>query len=277
MGCYDTTGSQLQVQLYVNTLEGELNEALFGAPGLESLRVHGAGGIRWVSPLRSRACVEYQDAAFLRAIEQESLVDELGEFWPRGGPVWDGLAVVDLTGGGTGAILVEGKSHTDELRGGGAKAGMPVRRDEPPSERSTANRERIARSLELTQESLGLVPDADRWMGRMYQTANRIAHQRWLAERGVPTWLVWLLFTDDQIGPTSEDEWEHAIDAANDELGLGGLQAVQPRPRLPPGAVGPAVTASGPAAPSGPEQRAEATLAELPRWIWDGRDPAHPG
>jgi hypothetical protein len=224
MGCYETKGSKLQVQLYVNRFQPDLNEALIGEPKLASLGAQGADSIRWVSPLERHGCEELQDADFLRAIGQDQLIDSLGEFWPSGGPVWDALAIVDLKDGGSGAVLVEGKSHTGEFFGRGSQAGMSRSGSEtPPSEESKENRERIRRALAATQESLDLAPDPDRWMGRLYQTANRIAYQRWLAEQGVKTWLVWLLFTGDPIGAATKADWEQAVESANAELGLDGV------------------------------------------------------
>jgi hypothetical protein len=61
-------------------------------------------------------------------------------------------------------------------------------------------------------------------MGRLSQTANRLAHLYWLRELvGVRAWLAHLLFVDDPHGPTSRDQWIAATDSANEELGLAGV------------------------------------------------------
>ena len=44
-----------------------------------------------------------------------------GGFWPRRGPVWDGVALVPGHRG-DGVVLVEAKSHAGELKSGGTRA-----------------------------------------------------------------------------------------------------------------------------------------------------------
>jgi hypothetical protein len=101
-------GSQLQVQIYVNRRRDELEQTM--RDGLETLD-QAAELIEWVSPLEESRFIEYQDVAFLRAVGLERLAPELAAFWPaRGGPVWDGLARIQLRAGGEGVLLVEGKS-----------------------------------------------------------------------------------------------------------------------------------------------------------------------
>jgi hypothetical protein len=60
------------------------------------------------------------------------------------------------------------------------------------------------KSLGWTQDKLGVTGKTPQnWCGRLYQSANRLAHLYWLLEQGVKTWLVHLLFTDDSHGPTT--------------------------------------------------------------------------
>jgi hypothetical protein len=114
-----------------------------------------------------------------------------------------------------GVLLVEGKSYPAEFHSGGAGA-------KPGS----ASRALIARSLGWTQDVLGAsgasVPD---WCGRLYQSANRLAHLCWLRSRGVDAWLVHLLFVNDPRSPTSAPEWENTVELVERELGLprGGV------------------------------------------------------
>ena len=75
--------------------------------------------LRWTSPLENEKFAEYRDAAFLKAIELHDAAEALRHFWPKGGPVWDGLAVIERPEGEAGVILAEGKSYPDEFYSGG--------------------------------------------------------------------------------------------------------------------------------------------------------------
>jgi hypothetical protein len=186
-------GSQLQTQLWVNQRSEQLANELAGVfPGL-------ADNYR-----------EYQDTAFLKAVGLGDHVDQLvGDFWPRRGPVWDALATAAVDGQ-PGVILAEAKSYPDELFSGGCDA-------------TPRSRERIEAALARTQAWLGVEVDPARWCGRLYQTANRLAHFYWLREVvGVRAWLVHLLFVGDPHGPTTQPEWKAALEAADAELGLTG-------------------------------------------------------
>jgi hypothetical protein len=202
-------GSQLQIQIYVNRRLDELSRHVLRAlPSVASRGAH----IRWVSPLESDRFTEYQDQAFLRAVGLEHLAVALRTFWPRGGPVWDALAVVETarTPGWRGVLLVEAKSHVREVYGGGCKA----------SERS---RKAIEAALELTKRWLGASPDSD-WTGALYQSANRLAHLYFFREVAkVPAWLVNIYFFDDPHSPTSREEWKVALGQVKGELALTGV------------------------------------------------------
>jgi hypothetical protein len=224
--CWKSRGSKLRVQLYVNRFEGELSEAVLTAPELSSLGAAGAKSIKWTSPLEANGCREYQDDEFLEHITQANNARELREFWPSGGPMWDALGIVSLKEG-EGVVLVEGKSYVGEMYALGCQAGAPdPKTGKRASQRSRSNRKQIAMALWDTQEWLAIYPpDPQRWMGPLYQTANRIAHLYWLREViGVPAWLVYLLFVDDPIEPTSEEQWAEGIDEANRELGLDTVE-----------------------------------------------------
>jgi len=81
----------------------------------------------------------------------------------------------------------------------------------------------IERALAWTQGTLGISLNTGAWTGPLYQNANRLAHVYWLRSRGVRAWLVHLLFTDDPHSPTSAAEWDEALAAADDALGLTGV------------------------------------------------------
>jgi hypothetical protein len=201
-------GSQLQVQIYVNRRQHEIEQKL--REDLETLDQM-AARFEWASPLESERFVEYQDVAFLRAVGLERLAPELAAFWPaRGGPVWDGLARVHLRTGGEGVLLLEAKSYPKELFGRGCTA------------KAAQSKQLIRSALERTQAWLGLPVDADRWIGRLYQSANRLAHLYFLREvAGIDAWLAHACFLDDiDHVPITEDAWRRGLEDADRELGL---------------------------------------------------------
>ena len=178
-------------------------------PSLASLNPR----LRWVSPLEREKFVEYQDTTFLRALELESLDPQLKRFWPRGGPVWDALASVEIGGDPVprGVVLVEAKSYPDEICGPGCQA-------------TPGSRKKIERALKKTKNWLG-VPEHLNWTGRLYQSANRFAHLYFFREEvGIPAWLVNIYFLNDHTTfPTTREEWRVALDQVKAKLGLTGI------------------------------------------------------
>jgi hypothetical protein len=190
-----TRGSQRWLQQLVRDRPALLDDAF------------GLGDLRWFSPQAHDAFAEYQGEAFLKLLGVELDARALSTFWPRGGPVWDGLAKSES---GT-CLLVEAKAHTAEL--------------------SSSCRASSARSLSLIQSSLaeakaalGIDPAYD-WCSEFYQYANRVAHAYLLSVlNGVPVALVFLYFVgaSDIGGPATREGWHEAIDAAHVHLGLRG-------------------------------------------------------
>lgn len=200
-------GSQLQTQLYVNCRRAALDSSIRA-----EFSELGQAEFEWTSPLCSDGYREYSDEAFLRRVGLGSRAAQLKTFWPSGGPHWDALAVVHFSGASrSGVLLVEGKSYPEELYGDGTRA-------KPGS----LSRQRIEKSLGWTQGTVGAmhVTPVD-WCGRLYQSANRLAHLSWLRSLAVPTWLVHALFTGDPHRATTAAEWEAEIRYVNEELGLG--------------------------------------------------------
>jgi hypothetical protein len=198
-------GSQLQLQIYVNRRRIELRRAVLkGLPLLASQQP----SLQWVSPLEASGFREYRDGDFLRALGLGRLASELAGFWPSRGPCWDALAVVDRPGKKPGVLLVEGKSYPAEVRGGGAR----------PS--AQASRERIITALACTQRWLGVPVEPGRWMGDLYQSANRLAHLYFLREQRVDAWLTNVYFLADPHRPTTKAEWARALREVDQELGL---------------------------------------------------------
>jgi hypothetical protein len=194
-------GSQLQIQIYVNRRREELNGAV-----ATKISEFDPSNITWVSPLEGQRFVELRDDAFLEALGLGRLREELHDYWPRGGPVWDALATVDGAGRDD-VLLVEGKSHVKELRSA-CKASEPALT-------------MIRRRLEETREWVDASGELNPWLTQYYQLANRIAHLRFLRLHRVDAWLVLLSFSDDvdHVSATRE-ELEASIKTAGDALGF---------------------------------------------------------
>jgi hypothetical protein len=201
-------GSKRYMQDAVADRPNELGLAIGEAlPALQAQR------LTWVSPLPEHAYKEFKDGTFLEAVGQGVHGGSLREFWPSGGPNWDALATVDVEGGGV--VLVEAKAHVGET---------------PKVDRSRAGPEsvaRIASSMARTRSYLGVPRGSPSWPEHHYQVANRIAHLWWLNEVcGVPTWLVFLGFTDSRgwLGwpgnPLSPSGWRVQVAGWMSNLGL---------------------------------------------------------
>lgn len=199
-------GSQLQVQLYVNHLPDELNPAVALAIPRLLQRVD---RIRWVSPLEAARFAEYRDAAFLRAAGLEPFANALSIFWPDRGPCWDGLAVVEPAGIAQRAvILLEGKSYPREFYGSGIQASADV------------SIQKIKLALGVTKRWIGASGGAD-WTGRLYQSANRLAHLYFLREVcGIDAFLIHACFVDDPHAPTTAEQWDQFLPRVHAELGV---------------------------------------------------------
>jgi hypothetical protein len=104
-------GSQRQIQTYVNEHPKEMSDAVRSSLSSNSI------DIEWVSPIRALRYAEYRDRDFLRVLGLESLWDQLREFWPRGGPCWDALGRTGFADGRRGCVLIEAKSHVNEIEG----------------------------------------------------------------------------------------------------------------------------------------------------------------
>jgi hypothetical protein len=167
--------------------------------------------MRWVSPLEDHKCREYKDGAFLRALGRSQDAPALSKFWPSGGPVWDGLAVVkQLTAGRDAIILVEAKSYPSEVRGGGCKA-------------TPKPRLKIETALDATAAWLAVRRPAS-WTGALYQSANRIAHVYFLREKlGLEAYMVNVCFVGDPRMPTTEETWRQAKQAFRSDLGIADV------------------------------------------------------
>lgn len=83
------------------------------------------------------------------------------------------------------------------------------------------SKRRIRSALERTQTWFGSPIGADRWLGRLYQSANRLAHLFLREVAGVEAWLLHTCFINDVDHiPVNEEAWRLAIEHADRELGL---------------------------------------------------------
>ena len=154
------------------------------------------------------------------------LAEALQGYWPRSGPRWDGLATAqDPDGRTVGFLLVEGKSYPEEMFGRGCQ-----------SPTGSPNRILIESSLATTKAALGPARNAN-WTGRLYQSANRLAHVQFLrASTGMPAWLVNLCFTLDPRTPWTERDFRERLKAIKAEIGLDFRIRPSHLRNLPPGA-----------------------------------------
>lgn len=120
----------------------------------------------------------------------------LRQYWTRGGPVWDGMAVVEGEGGNKGLILVEAKAHINETY-----SQMKFS--------SGKSKSLIKRTIQETQIAFDSTSIIDPWVNQYYQLANRLSFLYILNEKlNIPTWLVLCNFVDDRsYKPTQLKEW----------------------------------------------------------------------
>jgi hypothetical protein len=202
-------GSQHYLQNLVNDYPDYLNCLIYSAsPSLCSQAIDMPS---WVSPLKNDDYIEYYDDGFLLALEQQRLITQLMDFWPKNGPVWDALVTVKLKEGSKGVILLEAKSYIGEL--GGLIYHCHAK---------DKSLEKINSKLNTVKDALGVNRDHD-WLGDYYQFANRLAHLYFFNSIAkVPAWLVYLHFVGDieQGGPATVSEWLKPISLLKERLGL---------------------------------------------------------
>ena len=193
-------GSQKWLQKLVNNRPDMLAREL--AP---ALRLASGDQIFWLSPIKSDAYSEYSDDTFLECLNINLSKNSLEMFWPKRGPVWDGLGRTrhgDL-------ILLEAKAHIGEMVS-------------PPTAAVKTSLLKIRKSLDETKSFLGSKSLHD-WASTYYQYTNRLAHLYLLRELNcLPAHLVFLYFVNaaDVAGPKTREEWEGAIKLLHNFLGI---------------------------------------------------------
>lgn len=197
-------GSQRWLQLVVNRCPEVIDGAIREALGLGREET-----IEWLSPLESDCFREYRDQAFLDrlGITPQQLCLQLKDFWPKRGPVWDGLA---KTSGGR-YLLIEAKANIPEF-------------DSSSTGACGKSLQMIEASLKKTRDFLRITSDTD-WTKCFYQYANRLAHLYFLRELNkINATLVFVYFVGDTTvpgrKPVSREGWEAAIDLATHHLGV---------------------------------------------------------
>lgn len=131
----------------------------------------------------------------------------LSDFWPSGGPVWDGLA---RTSAGR-SLLVEAKANVPEL-------------DNSPAAASGRSLTTIEEALNETKTLLGVRSETG-WTRCFYQYANRLAHLYFLKElNGIEDALIFVYFTGDTtisgVNPVSREDWEATMWLATNRHGV---------------------------------------------------------
>lgn len=196
-------GSKYWIRVYTNERQSILTDLL----RLHSLSLAAfATRVEWVSPLAQKQYVEYWDEQFLGVLGLDQHGDALEDFWPTGGPHWDGLAKVDGQNS-LGALLVEAKAHPGENN-------SECKATDPES------RSKIERAFGLVQAELGM--NARNWFHEHYQLANRIAHLYFLNEvANIPTWLALVNFVNDRTHkPTPLSDWTDCFPTLFRSLGV---------------------------------------------------------
>jgi hypothetical protein len=217
------------MQLYVNAPDRRavLDEKMLTA--LPSLEGAGTTTLSWRSPLQQPLFAtdhpfhEYRDGKVFDAVGRPDLRAKWAEYWPGRSQRWDGLAVArDASGAVVGPVLVEAKSYLAEFRptSGGTRA-------------EGDRLELIERRLRETRKWLEVAETSDvarRWLGPLYQSANRFATLcffRSFCDPPVDAWLLNLYFVNDTTHSneklaTSQQQWENELPGAERDLGLEG-------------------------------------------------------
>ncbi len=203
-------GSQKWLQRAVNECPDLLNNLIAQQLALNP------SVIKWLSPMQSDCYAEYSDQDFLDLLGLKLDCCPLKQFWPNGGPRWDGLAKANDDR----ILLIEAKARIGEMRSGGSKAS------------SSDSVKKIDCSLKQTQHFLCADEPVDWVKSRYYQYANRLAHLYLLAQlNGIDAYLVLFYFLNDvEIkGPKRRREWEQAVQEQDAALGLPDVHRLSSR------------------------------------------------
>ncbi len=196
-------GSQLHIRNYVNDYSEVLNQEIFShSPSLLAFTDQ-EQQIEWKSPLAHEKYKEYQDDFLKFYYDEDDKLSASNEilrtYWPKNGPVWDGLGIVEGTAGQKGLILVEAKAHRHETH-------SKIKATSPQSLSKITETLTVTKNIFSSTEPI--VP-IDPWLNDYYQLANRLAYLHILnQELQIPAWLILVQFIDDDDHiATSKEEW----------------------------------------------------------------------
>ena len=206
-------GSKLRIAQWVETKSAQLDAQLLRATPTLADFVEGRA-LDWRAP---RLAFDFRElsADLWTELELPPPDPATDGFWPSRQPHWDAVAVAEGPHDTRGVVLVEAKSHLNELGSSCAAS-------------SSESRDTIWRSLAAAKKYLGTVDHPD-WMSGYYQAANRLAFLYYLrARRNIPTWLFFVYFVGDEFEvdgvpqdcPGSKEGWQPALNAMHAALGL---------------------------------------------------------
>jgi len=198
---FATAGSQRWLQIAVAHAPALLEEAFCEAGTIAPGETLG-----WCSPLAATQFTEYRDERAFEALGIAELpIRQLSDFWPRRGPVWDGLALTNHDN----FIFVEAKAHIPEVLS-------------PPTQAGEAARKMILAALEEARRFYA-PRSAKVWDEHFYPYCNRLALHYFLSEiNQLPCRLVFLDFYNarEMNGPISPAQWQGATRLIHAFLGL---------------------------------------------------------
>ncbi|WP_238885076.1 hypothetical protein [Clostridium sp. YIM B02551] len=190
-------GSQYCLQWCMLNAEKELSDLILSSS--PSLLSYTNSKVKWISPISNNNFYEYRDD-FIRGLSLKDInisetEKKLREFWPKNGPKWDGLGVIEDNEGKQGVLLIEAKAHADETKS-----------DLKASSMESLNM--IEEALENVKRYMG-VDKSCNWTRNYYQLGNRFAYLYFMNEGlNIPTWLVLVNFVNDtSYIETSLEEW----------------------------------------------------------------------
>lgn len=197
-------GSKLCMQICVNNIEDDFDKKT--GKIVRKSRKHllddliGHGNITWLSPLASDRFKEYYLETIAKAFPIETGLGNMDwSFWKSTRkPQWDAVGI----GEDDSLIIVEAKAHTSEIEGSG----------------SDAKGDSYLQKKEQIETIMGEDPV---WMGKYYQTANRVLYLSKIKEyygtnRNVV--LVFLNFINDvTLIPESKEIWDEYLQRMKQE------------------------------------------------------------
>ena len=196
----ETTRSEHWLREAVNRFTRHFNNKVAAAFNFDE-----RDGILWLSPTKADDYAEYCDQAFLDRLDVRPRVP-LKDFWPPGGPCWDGLARTNSDK----RILVEAKAYIEEA--------VDYRSRACPE-----SLEQIKGSLAKAKTAFNASKDAP-WESPLYQCTNRLAHLYYLhGMNDIDAYLLFVYFAGaaDVPSPASAEEWKGGIRLMKKCLGLG--------------------------------------------------------